>query len=169
MEEVGIKDGERHDQMMRLARDMRHIVENNPKAVWYYLLKQKFVKDLIREGDNVERDVKDALAYKYTTYMPKVFQKVLKKHAEDIHKSNPNQMSKETIYEQYRRYGESFKALFAVPQIRGKLQGSLPLLSLHEGTDAQIRCVFLSCRPLQRCLPLWHAGHPLPLPPLSRA
>ena len=112
MEEVGIKDGERHDQMMRLARDMRHIVENNPKAVWYYLLKQKFVKDLIREGDNVERDVKDALAYKYTTYMPKVFQKVLKKHAEAIHKSNPNQMSKETIYEQYRRYGESFKALF---------------------------------------------------------
>ena len=60
----------------------------------------------------MERDVKDALAYKYTTYMPKVFQKVLKKHAEDIHKSNPNQMSKETIYEQYRRYGESFKALF---------------------------------------------------------
>ena len=112
MEEVGIKDGERHDQMMRLARDMRHIVENNPKAVWYYLLKQKFVKDLIKEGDNVERDVKDALAYKYTTYMPKVFQKVLKKHAEAIHKSNPNQMSKETIYEQYRRYGESFKALF---------------------------------------------------------
>ena len=91
--------------MMRLARDMRHIVENNPKAVWYYLLKQKFVKDLIKEGDNVERDVKDALAYKYTTYMPKVFQKVLKKHAEAIHKSNPNQMSKETIYEQYRRYG----------------------------------------------------------------
>ena len=112
MEEVGIKDGERHDQMMRLARDMRHIVENNPKAAWYYLLKQKFVKDLIKEGDNVERDVKDALAYKYTTYMPKVFQKVLKKHAEAIHKSNPNQMSKETIYEQYRRYGESFKALF---------------------------------------------------------
>ena len=50
MEEVGIKDGERHDQMMRLARDMRHIVENNPKAVWYYLLKQKFVKDLDQGG-----------------------------------------------------------------------------------------------------------------------
>ena len=107
-----VKNGERHDEMMRLAREMRHIVENNPKAVWYYLLKQKFVKDLIKEGDNVVRDIKDALAYKYTTYMPKTFQKVLTKHKDEMHKSNPTQMSKESIYEQFNRYGESFKALF---------------------------------------------------------
>jgi hypothetical protein len=80
--------------------------------VWYYLLKQEFVRDLIREGDNVERDVRDSLAYKYTTNMPKIFQKVLKLHAEEIHKSDPDQMNKDAIYEQYNKYGESFKALF---------------------------------------------------------
>ena len=112
IEEMNVREGERHDLMMRLARDMRHIVENNHRAVWYYLLKQQFVRDLIREGDHVERDVSDSLAYKYTTYMPKVFQKVLKQHAEEIHKSTPYQMNKEAIYEQYNKYGESFKALF---------------------------------------------------------
>ena len=112
IEEAGVREGERHDMMMRLARDLRHIVENNPRAVWYYLLKQGFVRDLIREGDNVERDVRDSLAYKYTTNMPKIFQKVLKLHAEEIHKSDPDQMNKDAIYEQYNKYGESFKALF---------------------------------------------------------
>ena len=112
IEEAGVREGERHDMMMRLARDLRHIVENNPRAVWYYLLKQEFVRDLIREGDNVERDVRDSLAYKYTTNMPKIFQKVLKLHAEEIHKSDPDQMNKDAIYEQYNKYGESFKALF---------------------------------------------------------
>ena len=68
----------RHDTMMSMARDLRHVTENDPKAVYYFLFRQKLVQEQIIEGRDVVRSINDALNWKYTTKMPEVLGKVIR-------------------------------------------------------------------------------------------
>lgn len=68
----------RHDTMMMMARDLRHVTDNNPKAVLYFLFRQPLVQEQILEGRDVMRSINDALGWKYTTKMPEVLGKVIR-------------------------------------------------------------------------------------------
>ena len=68
----------RHDTMMTMARDLRHVTENDPKTVYYFLFRQKLVQEQVIEGRDVVRSINDALNWKYTTKMPEVLGKVIR-------------------------------------------------------------------------------------------
>lgn len=68
----------RHDTMMTMARDLRHVTENDPKTVYYFLFRQKLVQEQVLEGRDVVRSINDALNWKYTTKMPEVLGKVIR-------------------------------------------------------------------------------------------
>lgn len=66
--------GTRHDTLLTLASELRHVCEKNPKRVKYFLWRMPWVHDLQEEGDPVDQTIDDAMAYKYTAYMPKKMQ-----------------------------------------------------------------------------------------------
>ena len=68
----------RHDTMMMMARDLRHVTDNNPKTVLYFLFRQPLVQEQVLEGRDVMRSINDALGWKYTTKMPEVLGKVIR-------------------------------------------------------------------------------------------
>lgn len=68
----------RHDTMMTMARDLRHVAENDPKTVYYFLLRQPLVQEQVLEGRDVVRSINDALGWKYTTKMPEVLGKTIR-------------------------------------------------------------------------------------------
>ena len=106
------EQGDRHDTMMRFARDARHILECNEKAVIYWTLKLPFVQALLAEGDNVARDIMDSLAYKYTPYMPQQFKTALKKLKSQELEEPVSNLSEDLINQRYLEFGEQFRELF---------------------------------------------------------
>ena len=68
----------RHDTMMTMARDLRHVTDNDPKTVYYFLFRLPLVQEQVREGRDVVRSINDALNWKYTTKMPEVLGKVIR-------------------------------------------------------------------------------------------
>ena len=106
------EQGDRHDTMMRFVRDVRHIVDKNEKAAVYWTLKLPFVQDLFKEGDNVERDILDSLAYKYSPYMPAGFKNAIKKLKSEVLQEKPSSLTENLINQRYLEFGEQFKDLF---------------------------------------------------------
>ena len=68
----------RHDTMMMMARDLRHVTDNDPKTVLYFLFRQPLVQEQVLEGRDVMRSINDALGWKYTTKMPETLGKVIR-------------------------------------------------------------------------------------------
>ena len=106
------EQGDRHDTMMRFVRDVRHIVEKNERTAVYWTLKLPFVQDLYKEGDNIERDILDSLAYKYSPYMPAGFKNAIKKLKKEILQEPVNTFTEDLINQRYLEFGEQFKDLF---------------------------------------------------------
>ena len=77
-ERVTAKMKSRHDTMLKAAGDLRHVCDNTPKVVYYYLLRQGFVQEQVLEGRDIARTINDGLNWKYTTKMPEVLGKAIK-------------------------------------------------------------------------------------------
>jgi hypothetical protein len=106
------EQGDRHDSMMRFVRDVRHILDNNHRAVVYWTLRLPFVQHLWKEGDNIARDIMDSLAYKYSPYMPQQFKTALKKLKSQELEEPVSNLSEDLINQRYLEFGEQFKELF---------------------------------------------------------
>ena len=104
--------GDRHDSMMRFVRDVRHILDNHDKAVIYWTLKLPFVQGIAKEGDHVDRDILDSLAYKYSPYMPQQFKTALKKLKSQELEEPVSNLSEDLINQRYLEFGEQFRELF---------------------------------------------------------
>ena len=104
--------GDRHDSMMRFVRDVRHILDNHDKAVVYWTLKLPFVQEIAKEGDHVDRDILDSLAYKYSPYMPQAFKNAIKKFKSEVLDEKVSNLSEDLINQRYLEFGEQFKELF---------------------------------------------------------
>lgn len=77
-ERVTAKMKSRHDTMLKAAGDLRHVCDNTPRVVYYYLLRQGFVQEQVLEGRDIARTINDGLNWKYTTKMPEVLGKAIK-------------------------------------------------------------------------------------------
>lgn len=76
-------EGERHDTLMNLVSELRHVCDRKNDLLKYHVKNCQFVQDLMKEGDAVDKDIEDALNFKYTTYMPKRMQKAINSLADD--------------------------------------------------------------------------------------
>ena len=63
--------GDRHDSLLELVSDLRHVCEKNETRVRYFCNQLPWVQDLRTEGDPVDKTISDAMAYKYYRQMPK--------------------------------------------------------------------------------------------------
>jgi len=105
-------EGERHDAMLKLACDLRHVVDRNPRAVYYFMLRLPFVQDLYKEGDPVEASIAGALEYKYTSFMPKKMKLAIDKLKSMSATEDVGEVSEEQIKERLNNFGLQLKALF---------------------------------------------------------
>ena len=64
--------GKRHKVLLRLVSELRHVCERNESRVRYFVNRLKWVEDLRKEGDPVDKTIEDGLSYKMTIAMPKV-------------------------------------------------------------------------------------------------
>ena len=106
------KAGERHDSLLELARDLRHVVDRIPKAVFYYILRLPFVQDLYREGDPVVKTINDALGYKYSAFMPKKMEAAIDSLKTAVATSKVFEVSSDQIQEVFTGFGERIEELF---------------------------------------------------------
>ena len=70
--------GDRHEKMRDLAHQLRYVCDNSPKKVLAALKTQRWVMDLIGEGDPVEATVEGACKLKYGRRKPEPLASVLK-------------------------------------------------------------------------------------------
>jgi hypothetical protein len=118
-------EGERHDTLMNLVSELRHVCDRKNDLLKYYVKKCQFVQDLIMEGDNVDKDIEDALAFKYSTYMPNRMRKVLNGMA-TTQKEEKKKTNKEVL-EKFEIWGEQIEVLFKYyPCLREVCQGLRP-------------------------------------------
>ncbi len=73
------KQGQRHDTLLRLASELRHVTEMNGPLILHEVRKLKWVQDIIDRGEDVEKTVADAMAYRYTGRMPQRMERALRK------------------------------------------------------------------------------------------
>ena len=101
--------GTRHDTLLTLASELRHVCEKNPRRVKYFLWRMPWVHDLQEEGDPVDQTIDDAMAYKYTAYMPKKMQAAIdavrKQQQKEVAVATGSS-SKMTIEESMHRFGQ---------------------------------------------------------------
>ena len=111
-ERVTAKMKSRHDTMLKAAGDLRHVCDNTPKVVYYFLLRQGFVQEQVLEGRDIARTINDGLNWKYTTKMPEVLGKVIR----DFNRGTANGIegvtfSEEGVREAMTGFGERFGKL----------------------------------------------------------
>ena len=70
--------GKRHKVLLRLVSELRHVCERNESRVKYFVNRLKWVEDLRKEGDPVDKTIEDGLSYKMTIAMPKVMYETLR-------------------------------------------------------------------------------------------
>ena len=70
--------GKRHDTLLTLASDLRHVTENSRDIIYHNVSQLTWVKDIVKRGEDVGQTVDDAMKYKYAPYMPKKMEKALK-------------------------------------------------------------------------------------------
>ena len=73
------QEGERHDTMRDLARDIRYCLENTPKKIMKAFETQQWIQDLIADGDPVESTVEGACKLRYYKNKPQRLQEALLK------------------------------------------------------------------------------------------
>lgn len=64
-------EGTRHEELLSLSSDLRYVLEFILDNCVYYILRVPFVQDLLKDGDDIEKDIRDAFDYKRNRYMPK--------------------------------------------------------------------------------------------------
>ena len=72
LERFDTSQGKRHKVLLRLVSELRHVCERNEERVKYFVNRLKWVEDLRREGDPVDKTIEDGLSYKMSIAMPKV-------------------------------------------------------------------------------------------------
>ena len=72
------KQGKRHDTLLTMSSDLRHVTECSRDIIYHYVSQLEWVKDIVKRGEDVNQTVDDAMKYKYTPYMPKQMEKALK-------------------------------------------------------------------------------------------
>lgn len=106
------QEGDRHDTLLDLTAELRHVCEKNPKIVAYYMKQQSWVKDLQKEGDPVDQTISDAMGYKYSSYMPpkmKAALQILTPKSSDAADSADEPMAELT--RRFSHYGELLEQL----------------------------------------------------------
>ena len=104
--------GDRHDTLLHFASELRHIVEKNRRAVYYYCLRLPFVQDLFKEGDPVAETIGDALGYKYSTNMPKRMKAAIEAVKKSQATATSTEITPETIRERLYGFGVELQELF---------------------------------------------------------
>ena len=109
--------GTRHDTLLTLASELRHVCEKNPKRVKYFLWRMPWVHDLQEEGDPVDQTIDDAMAYKYTAYMPKKMQAAIdavrQEHQEKV-ETAVMPSAKADINAAMLRFGERLESMIGI-------------------------------------------------------
>ena len=109
--------GKRHDTLLTLASELRHVCERNPKRVKYFLWRMPWVHDLQLEGDPVNQTIDDAMAYKYSAYMPKRMKESIEALLKEKQKmlDSVNKPSKKlSIEESMQLFGERLESMIDV-------------------------------------------------------
>ena len=98
-------EGTRHEELLAIASDLRYVLEFILDNCVYYLLRIPFVQDLAKEGDNVERDIADAFAYKRNRYLPKRVSKALALCQEEMPKTSDKENA-DDVEIKFNAFGE---------------------------------------------------------------
>ena len=104
--------GDRHDSLLQLAADLRHVCENRGDLVRYFCNQLPWVGDLRAEGDPVDQTIEDALGYKYSRYMPKKMAAALKA-LPTAEATDEDEAAKEpTITDRFEAWGKEIEGLW---------------------------------------------------------
>ena len=104
-------DGERHDTMRKLSLDLRYILDNSPTRIMKAFESQKWIQDLIAEGDPVEATVEGACKRQYGDKKPIRLKEVLMA----VGALGPQQAGENVahpLFQDLQRWGEQIEQLF---------------------------------------------------------
>ena len=105
--------GDRHDSLLQLAADLRHVCENRGDLVRYFCNQLPWVDDLRAEGDPVDQTIDDALGYKYYRSMPKKLAAALQTLEAAAPTDEDGEPKKEpTIYDRFAAWGKEVEELW---------------------------------------------------------
>ena len=104
--------GDRHDSLLQLATDLRHVCENRANLVKYFINQLPWVDDLRAEGDPVDQTIADALAYKYNRFMPKKMEAALKALEGTKTTDEVGEPKEPTIYDRFEEWGKEIEKLW---------------------------------------------------------
>ncbi len=103
--------GERHDTLLHLACDLRYVLDNDIKAIAYYLFRQPFVQDLVKEGRDVAKTIQEGYGYQYFKNKPKKVREVLEFLSSSVKAASGKDKEAE-VREAMTAFGEQIAGLF---------------------------------------------------------
>lgn len=104
--------GDRHDSLLQLAADLRHVCENRGGLVRYFCNQLPWVNDLRAEGDPVDKTIDDALAYKYIRTMPKKMEAALTALEAAKTTDGVNEPKEPTVEDRFEAWGREIEKLW---------------------------------------------------------
>ena len=105
------QEGQRHDTMRDLSRDIRYCLENTPAKIMKAFKTQKWIQDLIAEGDPVETTVEGACKQRYYNSKPLRLQEALLK-AGAMAPEVPTTAEGHPLYQELTAWGEQIESFF---------------------------------------------------------
>lgn len=101
----------RHDTLLKMVRDLRHVCNKNEQIIRYYVRPLTWVKNLAAEGDPVDQTISDAMNYRYYPKMPKKLEQILALHGKG---EGCKENTDAEMRTQFAAWGEQIKALWGV-------------------------------------------------------
>jgi hypothetical protein len=100
-------EGTRHAELLAISSDIRYILEFNLDSCVYFLLRIPFVQDLVKDGDDVGKVIRDSFAYKQNRYFPKKVNTAIAICIKERSQNNDGASGDETT-NKFLTYGEKF-------------------------------------------------------------
>ena len=102
------QQGERHNTLLALAKELKYVCERNDEIVKFFLNQLDWVKELRAEGDRVDETIADGLGYK-------MYQNLPSRMATAVAELTPNGENSELDNEllaPYEQWGGDFEKMF---------------------------------------------------------